>query len=674
MSSSSSDARPWVDVHGAAPASVDNRINFESISPISLPRALYPKFKPTQEPIAERLVYRHRHRYSKQEMVYRAIDEKIDLVRFLQAYESVLDAFGVDEAEERGREGGEEREGLELAERIVYRLFWNERTRAENMGRGSVPLARAVENLDAGLNSPECLRIAVEPAIDTIGKKDQMILTVTEVTEVAGETDVSIAVIATDEAIVEGPSISAGLDVNTTGTKDLLTSTIAEAVEVPGETNLLNVSIVRGTTGELVDGDPCTSSEHAIDTTGKMDPIVPKTSTVSEISNGPHAAIAGTTKYQVVDRAPYVAAESASNITAKKDQTISTTAKVAELPIHSDVSRVGNIPSQVANGGSSTVVSRERGIPSHVANGGSSNVVFIKPDLVATRKALYEEMIQGPRIVLLKRWGCDRYAEWIQEHRNAEEDHDEDAKRENFRLVELKHQLLPLISGKLPYTYRIVSSTQDHRDSYTSTPWGMDGVQITEKLLNVRLQWTCEAGTHNDITIEPMSLDELAAHETDGHEILMNAYNFLGFWDWFVGQSIYLFEGKVRPMNIICVYWLDPNHPSRKIYCTRKPNFKPAQACWPGACNCASEKGRNECSGSKKLWSWREKCTGSGGEGEGGWTGGKKRTVSGNSLTEKKGGHSTKGPRRTPHHSAVYMMDAMDNINRGVPVVKKNRL
>lgn len=61
--------------------------------------------------------------------MYRAIDEKLDLVRFLQAYESVLAAFGVREdllagplmEDERERE--RERGKLEVAERIVFRLF-----------------------------------------------------------------------------------------------------------------------------------------------------------------------------------------------------------------------------------------------------------------------------------------------------------------------------------------------------------------------------------------------------------------------------------------------------------------------------------------------------------------------------------------------------------------------
>lgn len=53
-------------------------------------------------------------------MVYRAIDDKIDLVRFLQAYESIVAAFGV---ETRKLNDEREKEKLDVAERIVYRLF-----------------------------------------------------------------------------------------------------------------------------------------------------------------------------------------------------------------------------------------------------------------------------------------------------------------------------------------------------------------------------------------------------------------------------------------------------------------------------------------------------------------------------------------------------------------------
>lgn len=53
-------------------------------------------------------------------MVYRAIDDKIDLVRFLQAYESIIAAFGV---ETRELYDEREKEKLDVAERIVYRLF-----------------------------------------------------------------------------------------------------------------------------------------------------------------------------------------------------------------------------------------------------------------------------------------------------------------------------------------------------------------------------------------------------------------------------------------------------------------------------------------------------------------------------------------------------------------------
>lgn len=53
-------------------------------------------------------------------MVYRAIDDKVDLVRFLQAYDSILAAFGV---ETREFYDEREKEKLDVAERIVYRLF-----------------------------------------------------------------------------------------------------------------------------------------------------------------------------------------------------------------------------------------------------------------------------------------------------------------------------------------------------------------------------------------------------------------------------------------------------------------------------------------------------------------------------------------------------------------------
>ncbi|QSZ36536.1 hypothetical protein DSL72_006416 [Monilinia vaccinii-corymbosi] len=601
---------PWLKINLPLPVSLGNN-NSErgSISPLSLshhvldtppyisldapPPTLYappnspchPRPRPAQRLRPNFGAYRHHRQYSKQGMVYRAIDEKIDLVRFLQAYESVLSAFGVREDLVAGSVAGEERERerekLEVAERIVFRLFWNDKMYEGRSGCGSVPLTRVdadksvtgvnisnaqrvtsseVQAINAIVDEAyEGLCIASAPAIDMVGKKYQMPLTVTEVMDVAGETGALIGENSAIETMDGGSCTTARQVIDTIGKKDRITSTVTEVVEVSVGTN---PSIVQDATCEIADGGLRITAGSSIHTTGKDDRI---SSTVTEVTEG------------------------------------STSPGAATL----------------------------RKATSGMTNGDSSTITFVKPepDADADAETFYEEMIKGPKILLLRRWGCDRYAEWVKENRKAEEAQDDNAKKEVFRLMELKHRLLPLQSGNPPYTYRIISLTQHHRDSYTGLMWGVNVAQRTEGFLNVRFQWTCKTGTHNDITVEPMSLDELAADEIKGRHELENAHAFLGFWDWLVRQKVYFFAGKVRPMHEICLHWLDSHSLMRQAYLQKQTQKQTQKQKQKGYDSRSSEKGKRQRSGNREreAWNWREKRTVSGAS----YVGGKKRCVSG---------------------------------------------
>ncbi|KAF7870493.1 hypothetical protein EAF04_004237 [Stromatinia cepivora] len=594
-----------------------------SISPLSLslpdtpPNAPFQKSKLVSEVNAGKRAYENK--YSKQQMVYRAIDEKIDLVRFLQAYESVLAAFGV-EGEERERWEREEeeivvkgREKLEVAERIVYRLFWNDKSYAGGSGSKSVPLTRAkadnsVPNKDTSRalrvtasemdaisaivdEAYEGLRISAGPAIDKILKKDEITSTVTEVAEAEDEIDGMIIDDFTNRTAEEGFCVATGPDINLSAKRDQITSTVTEVVEVPVDANTSLVEMA--TSGSLNEGHPLA--------TGHI------TNTIDE-----------------------------------NDQIFSTISKVAEVPK------------------SFRLAIRSKST-SEATNEGPSITVPIKPEIGTAAETLYEEITKNPKILLLGRWGRHRYTEWVQENDKAREAQDEGAKKEIFRLMELKHKLLPLEWGRLPYTYRVASSTRNHSDSCTIMLWGFDPVQRTEELLNVRFQWTFEEGILKAITAEPMNLDEFAADKIKGHKTLKNAFAFLGFWDWSVQQNMYPSNRKAKPMHQLCLQWIDPNNPFRKAYLQKRPDSNSSK----------KVKREREVNVGRECGSWREKRTVSGASyvggkkrsGSGGWNRGKKRTASGNSCKERKERNEGKEDnlnkvlRKVKRRTAVEMMD-----------------
>lgn len=428
-----------------------------------------------------------------------------------------------------------------------------------------------------------------------------------------------------DEAY-EGLHISAAPVINVVGKEKQMTSTVTEVSDVVGEPSALeeNAGVEIGDRGCI-----STTTGQVIDTIGKKDQITSTVAELVEVSVGTNSPPAHEVRCELVNGGPHVTTGSAIHITEKMDQMNLTFAETTE----------GS-----SSPGALTLPKTSR----RMMDGNPPTISSIKSEPDAETNASYEEIMKSPKIQLLRRWGCDRYAEWVQEIAKAEEAQDEDAKKEVFRLMELKHRLLPLTLGKLPYTYRITSSTQNHRTSYTSLSWGFDGIQRTEGLLNVKFQWTCEAGTHR-ITVEPMSLDELAADEIKGHRELRNAYDFLGFWDWFVRQRVYFFEGKVRPIHEICLHWLDPNSRSRRAYFQKRPDSN------------SSEKVKRERSCSRDLWNWRERRTVSGAS----YVGGKKRCVG--------GGVGNRGRKKSfgGNGCARDWEDKLEYSNRGLRKVRR---
>ncbi|EDO02862.1 predicted protein [Sclerotinia sclerotiorum 1980 UF-70] len=556
-------------------------------------------------------------------MVYRAIDEKIDLVRFLQAYESVLAAFGVDSEDNEGWDGEEEeslemgREKVEVAEKIVYKLFWNDKGCARESGRKSVPLARAKEdnpvpnkNTSRGLKVTasemdtistivdeawEGLRVSEVPAaIDNVLEKDELNSTVTAMKE-SDEVDEMITEDLTNDIVEEDVCIAAEPEINLSTKKIEIISTVTEVVGVPDDINTSVVEMV--TSGSLNGG-------------------------------------------------PYFTTGCVANTIDEKDQTFSTISNVAEVPR------------------SFRLAIRSKST-SEATNGDSSIAAPVDSEVGTATETLYEEIMKNPKTLMLGRWGRHRYTQWVQENDKAKEAQDEDVKREIFRLIELKHKLLPLEWGRLPYTYPIASSTRNHSDSYTIMLWGFDPIQRTEELLNVRFQCTFEEGILEAITVEPMDLDEFAADKIKGHKTLKNAFTFLGFWDWAVRQNMYSSNRKVQPMHQLCLQWIDPNNVFRKAYLQKtekRPNSN------------SSERVRREreLSMGRNCGSWREKHTVSGASyvggkkrsGSSGWSRGKKRTASGNSCKEgkerndRKDDNSNERLRKVKRRTAAEMMDA----------------
>ncbi|KAB8294889.1 hypothetical protein EYC80_006849 [Monilinia laxa] len=620
-SSSSPNTSPWLNIAFPLPVSLENDSQSGSISPLSLSHSILntppymsldappsnaspnSPYHPTPNPARTQSlrfpIDEYPRKYSKQGMVYRAIDEKLDLVRFLQAYESVLAAFGVREdllaessvggEKERERERGK----LGVAERIVFRLFWNDGPYGDRSECESVPLSR----VDAG----SCVTTAA------VKSKAQRVT--------SSEIHAINAIV--DEAY-EGLHISVAPAIDFVSKEKQMTSTITEVSDVVGETAALE----ENTVVEIVDRGCSAIAGKPIDTISKKDQIKSAVAEVVEVSVG------------------HVTAGSAIHTTERLNQMDSTFAETTG----------GSI-----NSGTFALPKTARG----TMNENPPTIVSIKPEPDADANAFYEEIMKSPKIQLLRRWGCDRYAEWVQENGKAQEAQDEDAQKEVFRLMELKHRLLPLTLGKLPYTYRITSSTQNHRNSYTSLSWGFDGIQRTEEFLNVKFQWTCEAGTHN-ITVEPISLDELAADEGKGHRELRNAYDFLEFWDWFVRQSVYFFEGKVRPMHEICLHWLDRNSRFRRAYFQKRPYSN------------SSEKVKRERSCSRDLWSWRERRTVSGAS----YVGGKKRCVSGGIKVGNRGKKKSLGGKRCVEEwedKLEYSSRGLRNVRRKTAVEATER-
>ncbi|TEY61470.1 hypothetical protein BOTCAL_0168g00030 [Botryotinia calthae] len=503
------------------PIALDDHAIPSSISPLSLSHNFYSPAAPERSllypspqlvPDLNRTKFKD-SKYSKKEMVYRAIDDKIDLVRFLQAYESIIAAFGVKTKELNDER---EQEKLDVAERIVYRLFWNDRNYAGNRGSESVPLTHVKVDhqvVDTDTNISRLLRVtaseidaisaivdeayeglcmATEPVNDDNLKKGKVTSTITEVKEVADETNPSVNenTNSTNGIVEHNLCVAVGPKVNISAEKGQITSKVTEVVDAPIEIDIPFV-------GFFKDGD--------------------------------------------LDEGPSVFTNHVINIIDEKPQIFSTISEVTEAPRSFRLAIRSKSTSDPTNPRSS---------------------IFIKSEAGTSIESLYEQCMKSPEIRLLGRWGRERYSEWKRENVKAQ---NEIAKQEIFRLMELKHRLLPLESGKRPYTYDFTSFTQNHRDSSALQLLSFNPVERTEELLNVKLLWKCEAFSLKSITVEPLNLDEMAADETRGHQALRNAYKFLGFWDW-SGRSPYKRGAKAKSMHQICLQWLDPNDVFRKAY------------------------------------------------------------------------------------------------------------
>ncbi|KAF7908545.1 uncharacterized protein EAF01_004300 [Botrytis porri] len=619
---SSSVQDSWLNsnITTPTPTAFDDHEIPRSISPLSLSHNFYPPAAPQRSPpypspkLAPDLK-RSRSKdskYSKKEMVYRAIDDKIDLVRFLQAYESILAAFGV-----KTREVNDEREKekLDVAERIVYRLFWNDLKYAGSRGSESVPLTHVKAKnqvVDTGTSASrllrvtpsevdainaivdeayEGLRMATGPVIENILNKGKVTSTITEVREVGDAADeidplVNANAKSMNRIVEDDLGVAAGPQTNISAEKSQITSEVTEVVEAPIEIDLPLV-------GFLKDGS--------------------------------------------LDEEPTVFANHVANIIDEKNSIFSTITEVAEAPRSFRLAIRSKSTSDLTD---------------------PPTVISIKSEADISIETLYEQYMKSPEILLLGRWGRERYNEWKREIAKAQ---NEIAKEEIFRLMELKQQLLPLESGKQPYTYGFTTFTQNHIDSSALQLWSFNPVERTEELLGVKLLWRYEAFILKSITVEPLSLDDLAADETKGRRALENAYKFLGFWDW-SARSPCKEGAKAKPMHQICLQWLDPNNVFRKAHFQKR-----------SVSNTSEKIKRNrEGSGSKDVRSWREKRTVSGANYIGGkkrcvsgsWYGGKKRKITGNSDIERKYGmkeNLSQGRRIAGKKTAIEIWDAREH-------------
>ncbi|KAF7952172.1 uncharacterized protein EAE97_001669 [Botrytis byssoidea] len=648
MASSSVHQDSWLSPNFATPipTAFDNHEIPRSISPLSLSHNFYSPAALQRSPLypSPRLAtgltkIRYKDsKYSKKEMVYRAIDDKIDLVRFLQAYESILAAFGV---ETRELYGEREKEKLDVAERIVYRLFCefflqdktqletggngknanylvstgNDRNYAGNRGSGSVPLTRAkAENqvVDTHTSTSRLLRVT------------------------ASEVDAINAIV--DEAY-EGLRMATGPVIDNILNKGKITSTITEVREVREAVDGMDLLVneTANSTHAIVEDDLCVAERLKTNTSAEKSLIIPQVTEVVEAPIEIDMPLVGFVKDGSLDEEPTIFANHVTNIMDEKNQIFSTIAEVTEAPR------------------SFSLAIRSKSTSDYTD---SPTVVSIKSETDASMETLYERCMKSPQILLLGRWGRERYNEWKKDNSGAQ---NEIAKQETFRLMELKHQLLPLKSGKRPYTYSFTSFTQNHIDSSALQLWSFNPVERTEVLLNVKLVWKYEAFILKSITVEPLSLDDFAADETKGRQALENAYKFLGFWDWSV-RSPCKGEAKAKPMHQICSQWLDPNDMFRKAYFQKR-----------SVSNTSENIRRNhEGSGSRNVGSWRGKRTVSGANYIGGkkrcvsgsWYGGKRRKISGHSDIERNYGRRknlSQGRRILRTKTAIEMWDAREN-------------
>ncbi|TGO57449.1 hypothetical protein BCON_0065g00090 [Botryotinia convoluta] len=628
MASSSTVQDSWLNSNFTTPTPIafDDHEIPRSISPLSLSHNFYspaalqrpplypsPKLAPDLKRTRSKdSKYSKYSKYSKKEMVYRAIDDKIDLVRFLQAYESILAAFGV---ETRERDDEREKEKLDVAERIVYRLFWNDRNYAENRGSESVPLTRVKADnqvVDTDTNTSRLLRVT------------------------ASEVDTINAIV--DEAY-EGLRMATGPVIDNILNKGKVTSTITEVREVreaADETDPL-VNENANSSNVIVEDDLCVATGPQTNISAEKGQIISKVTEVLEAPIEIDIPLVGFLKDGSLDEEPTIFANHVNNMIDEKNRVFSTIAEVTEEPRSF----------RLAIRSKST---SDRTDP--------PTVISIKSEAGKSTEFLYEQCVKSPEILLLGRWGRERFNEWKRDNAEAQ---NEIAKQEIFRLMELKHQLLPLELGKRPYTYGFTSFTQNHRDSSALQLWSFDPVKRTEELLSVKLLCKYEAFILKSITVEPLSLDELNADETKGRQALENAYKFLGFWDWSV-RSPCKGGAKAKPMHQICLQWLDPNNVFRKAYFQKR-----------SVSNTSEKIKRNrEGSGSRDVGSWREKRTVSGANYIGGkkrcvsgsWYGGKKRKISGNSDIERKYGRRenlSQGRRIARTKTAIEMWDAREN-------------
>lgn len=426
-----------------------------------------------------------------------------------------------------------------------------------------------------------------------------------------------------DEAY-EGLFVTPGSTIEFNGKKDAASTTVTAVKEISGESDASTVVV---TSNGTMDEGSCITAAQVMEFIDGKDQATSANTQVVDIfvDQSPSSAVS-----EAADQGLHLATEPVVYRTGKIDQVPSATSQVVKLPNNTDTEIQSKAPND-------TVI------------GYLPAIRHIKKSSSDDADTFYEDSMRNPKVNLLHRWGCDRYAEWTEDDWKAEDARDEDAKREAFRLIELKHRLLPLKSGRLPYTYRMKSSTQNHRDSYKGVGvlWGVDVLQRVEELLNVKLQWTCEAGIYNDITIGPTNIDVFAADQHQGHRLLQGAYEFLKFWDWTVRQSICFQEGKVEPINAIYAIWCDKKSHAYKAY--MQQSHAPETN--------LPVKVKRERSGSGEFGKWRER-----------------RTVSGASYVGKKrcisGGNWSRGKRQVASANCLEKVGRGTGSNRGLRRVR----